>query len=378
MLRITTLLIVVCLIATATPRAALAQNENADWVETMPVSINGLLPKDPMWTNGREKLQWHDAFELSEGTTVRKSWKAEDFFDDPQVIKLCQAIFRADLKEMKKLIEADVDVNTVGADGMNPLYWAFHLDTDPRPFGLLLKHGANPNQIVQSSKVDRIRPVQEGLAVTHLVCVGLYNRHFKNVFEAGGDPNLTNQISDLYPSPLPSYWHVFPWAPDSAERVQLLIDKGAKLDVKSNGVPFVAARCTNDERFCKIALVAIKAGAEYNVYYQQHWFKECDGSYFRLIHCLAAARYNTKSSSRQTHSRSFDELVKFLEEKGQSFKDAKEDVARWKYWTSKGGQADLLEKERQEREKLRRKRNADMKKEGDTKPDAEPACPFGK
>jgi hypothetical protein len=37
-------------------------------------------------------------------------WKAEDYFDDPQVIALCKAIEANDLAEIDRLIAAGVDV----------------------------------------------------------------------------------------------------------------------------------------------------------------------------------------------------------------------------------------------------------------------------
>ncbi|MDR1960347.1 MAG: hypothetical protein LBQ54_15150 [Planctomycetaceae bacterium] len=41
-------------------------------------------------------------------------WKAEDYFTDPKVIALCNAIEKKDIAEMDKLIADGADVKTIG------------------------------------------------------------------------------------------------------------------------------------------------------------------------------------------------------------------------------------------------------------------------
>ena len=72
------------------------------------------------------------------------NWRAEVYFDDPQVIALCQAIEANDLEEMERLIEAGADVNARGQGNMTPLMWAFP-DNKLERFKLLLEHGSDPN-----------------------------------------------------------------------------------------------------------------------------------------------------------------------------------------------------------------------------------------
>ena len=52
-------------------------------------------------------------------------WKAKDYFDDPQVIALCQAIEANDLKEIDRLVAAGANVNAKGKGNMTPLLWAY-------------------------------------------------------------------------------------------------------------------------------------------------------------------------------------------------------------------------------------------------------------
>ena len=61
-------------------------------------------------------------------------WKAADFFTDPQVIALCDAIAANDVARMKERIAAGADVNARGKDSMTPLLWAF-VDNKPERSG---------------------------------------------------------------------------------------------------------------------------------------------------------------------------------------------------------------------------------------------------
>ena len=50
-----------------------------------------------------------------------------DFFTDPKVLELCEAINNEDLKGIERLIrEEKVDPNACGRGGMTPMQWAFH------------------------------------------------------------------------------------------------------------------------------------------------------------------------------------------------------------------------------------------------------------
>ncbi len=54
------------------------------------------------------KRSWHEKF----------NWKAELYFEDPQVIALCQAIEASDIKEIDRLVAAGADVNAKGKGNM--------------------------------------------------------------------------------------------------------------------------------------------------------------------------------------------------------------------------------------------------------------------
>ena len=84
-------------------------------------------------------------------------WKAEDYFQDPQVISLCKAIETDNIAEMERLIAAGADVNAIGKDGMTPLLWAFP-EEKPERCECLLHHGANPNVFIESDFGVGTRP----------------------------------------------------------------------------------------------------------------------------------------------------------------------------------------------------------------------------
>jgi ankyrin repeat protein len=76
-------------------------------------------------------------------------WKAEEWFDDSEALKLCRAIEKQDIKTMEILIKSGVDVNTRGKVNMPLLLWAY--PAGEKGLECLLKHGADPNFIIESS-----------------------------------------------------------------------------------------------------------------------------------------------------------------------------------------------------------------------------------
>ena len=117
-------------------------------------------------------------------------WRAAKFFDDPQVIALCEAIEADDLPEMERLIAAGADVNARGEGNITPLMWAFP-DNKLSRFRKLLKHGADPNV-----KITTHLGVPSGFAVGDSVTTEAAQTHFPGHFEAvmqaGGDANIRN------------------------------------------------------------------------------------------------------------------------------------------------------------------------------------------
>ncbi|MFK7769005.1 MAG: hypothetical protein AB8B55_17415 [Mariniblastus sp.] len=331
-----------------------------DWQKAMPVSLNGKLPIEdsPMWVEGLENKIWHNANSRNGHVTSvtefsNSSWKPKNFFDDPLVIELCCAIFQADMAKMSELIEQGAEINKVGKYGMTPLYLAFHLEADPGPFAFLLEKGADPNVVVEFSKSKGSKSVfLPSYAVTHLVLKGTYNRQFKAVFDNGGDPNLIGRTW----KGMPAFAELSSRAPDAIERLKYLIDKGANLDFRhpKTNETYVWLLAGEDERRNELALVALEYGkANYQFLYKTPEsgvpVAPYAGCYFRLVHKLAMLDLWRDQDTKENPVH-FRALVKWLEEHGESFAEAKKDLQRWKQW-KEDGREDLIEQEHQRRSK---------------------------
>ncbi len=119
-----------------------------------------------------------------ESTSHQKyGWKAEDYFDDPQVIALCNAIETNDLKELDRLVAAGADVNSEGKGKMTPLLWAFP-DNKLERFKKLLELGADPNVVIESD-FDTRGGMSAGDSVTHMACKTEFPGYFEAVFKHG-------------------------------------------------------------------------------------------------------------------------------------------------------------------------------------------------
>ncbi|TWU43878.1 hypothetical protein Q31b_14100 [Novipirellula aureliae] len=77
--------------------------------------------------------RWHAAAELD----------AQEFFDDPLVVRLCRAIEADDIAAMTKAIDDGANINALGKYGVTPLFWSLP-DNRLNRFELLILHGADP------------------------------------------------------------------------------------------------------------------------------------------------------------------------------------------------------------------------------------------
>ncbi len=164
-------------------------------------------------------------------------WKAEEYFNDPQAIKLCHAIETNDVEEMNRLIAAGADVNATGKAGMTLLLWAFP-DRKLERFECLLKHGADPNVFIESDFNVGSRPFHPypenrnffedrgchaGQSVTHLACRSPVIKYMQLVFAHGGDANLVNKKTKVVPLGIA----LRTFMPEKPIRVEILIKNNA-------------------------------------------------------------------------------------------------------------------------------------------------------
>jgi ankyrin repeat protein len=260
----------------------------------------------------------------------RYGWKAEDYFSDPKVIALCKAIEANDLAEMDRLVKAGAEVNAQGKDKMTPLLWAFPDNRLPR-FQWLLEHGANPNVIVESDFGTKGN-ISAGESVTHMACETHFAGYFDAVFDHGGDPNL-RQTGASGRGATPLFSVILAGGRNRAEKVKRLIAAGADMNALSGGStpPMKAAGWFKQN---DLVLIMLEAGADFRKYDR----KDRD----RLIHRVVSQEFGTVGLKALTPQMQADRaaVIKWLEDRGESYEKAKADIARWDSWGRTSGEYD--------------------------------------
>lgn len=209
---------------------------------------------------------------LLPGRTIHQKcgWKAEDYFDDPQVIALCRAIEASDLAEMERLVKAEANVNAQGKGKMTPLLWAYPDNRLPR-FRWLLEHGADQNVVVESDFNSR-NYITPGDSVTVIACQTSFPGYFDAVFDHGGDPNqpcvqllgLGDQTHNE--SPLNAVIGTLGRKPEEkVKQVMRLIALGADMNALNPAATPVMEAVLWPGQF-DLALLMLEAGADFRKY----------------------------------------------------------------------------------------------------------------
>lgn len=255
---------------------------------------------------------WHDRF----------GWEAEQYFDDPQVIALCEAIEANDLEEMDRLIEAGADVNANGKGNMTPLLWAYPDNKLPR-FRKLLEHGADPNVIFKSDFNTRGSGIRPGDSITHMVCKTSFPGYFEAVFENGGAVNLVNSgRGNITETPI--FKVIKAGGPGQWDKIQHLIEHGADLDYVSGlGITPPMQTLVRGGQY-RLALRLLEAGADYRIFQPR--------SNTRLIHVMALEKSRRERLWTPQQEVDFSQLLNWLEKRGESLAEAEEDIERWRSW----------------------------------------------
>jgi ankyrin repeat protein len=259
---------------------------------------------------------------LLPGRTVhqRCGWKAEDYFTDLKVIALCHAIEANDLAEMERLVQAGADVNAQGRDKMTPLLWAFPDNHLPR-FKWLLEHGANPNVVVEGEFNTR-QSISRGDSVTLMVCKTSHPGYFEAVFENGGDPNMKH-TGPLGCSFRPLFQVISGAAGDKKTKIKRLIELGADMNALALGTTPLGMAVGWGGQY-DLAIMMLEAGANFRMYDEDQAQ--------RLIHRVVSQERRLSQQPPEQQAK-FHELVKWLEDHGESYEAAKADRARWYAWS---------------------------------------------
>jgi len=111
----------------------------------------------------------------------------EELFENNAVRGLARAATEGSLEEIENLVKAGVEIDTPGAYGVTPLYWAIKPQNTAR-FEKLLQLGANPNALVG---VDQ--------SVIHWAAYISDPQFLQLCLHYGGDPNLLSENGFITP-----------------------------------------------------------------------------------------------------------------------------------------------------------------------------------
>ena len=279
----------------------------------------------------------------------RCGWKAEDYFTDPQVIRLCNAIEANDIKEIERLVADGADVKTKGKSNMTPLLWAFP-DNKLDRFRLLLEYGADPNVVIESDFNSR-GAMRAGDSVTHMACGTSFPGYFEAVFDHGGDPNSIK--NGIISNETPLFTLISGRASKKVEKTKVLIAKGADIDHIDGTAQTPASFAVGLGAQYEVALVLLQAGANHRIYGPMD---NC-----KLIHHVveAESRLAALPPDKRTE---YKTLLKWLVDHGESIDDARADMKRWQSWSITTGE---YQRKMAEEVSLRIAREAQEKEKSD-------------
>lgn len=175
---------------------------------------------------------------------------ASEGFSDAQVVALATAAQNGNVEEIDRLVSCGVDVNTVGREGITPLYWAF-LAQNKEGFSRLLEHSATPN--IQTENGDSVMNLAANLAAD--------SEWLELAVEHGGDPNLALSKNRFRPRRTPIFSAI---NKHHTKGVELLIEAGADLSHTNHEGETALEFAVHFHHF-DIVHVLLVAGADYRI-----------------------------------------------------------------------------------------------------------------
>lgn len=220
--------------------------------------------------------------------------QAADFFGDPAQRSLAKAVEKGNLNQAREAIEQGAEVNTVGEEGMAPLFWAL-AKQNIEGFRFLLEQGADPNIIV-----DLPNHFQDRQAGAMEMAAQLEDSaYLRLLLEHRGDPNTI--VNSRWETPL-LYRAIMSRRLDI---VRLLLDFGADINHrdKAGKTPLIEAVTA---RMFKMALLLLRRGADPTI--ENQWGNTPADLVMQFGNCGIDRRTNDLAA--------FDEFVKELRARG--------------------------------------------------------------
>lgn len=140
-----------------------------------------------------------------------------DVFGESSGLPLARAAARGDCGKIAQEIDSGVDVNTVGAHGITPLWWAAWAE-NIAGFECLLKHGADPNY-----------RRAEGFSLLTRLCRMDDPRFLEVALKYGANPNFV----DAEPNEAIIFQAIM--FSHSGRHIALLLNAGADINVRDVG-----------------------------------------------------------------------------------------------------------------------------------------------
>ena len=248
------------------------------------------------------------------------NWMSEEYFADPLVIKLCDAIEANDIEEIEQLVNAGANVNAKGKGNMTPLLWAFP-DNKLTRFKKLLELGADPNVVVTSHFKTKTLGIRPGNSVTLLATKTEFPGYFEAVFENGGNPNIEDK-DPMSAGDTPIFLTIRRGR-NKLRRIKTLIGKGANINHVNGNVATPMTQAISWGGQYDVVRFLLNQGADFKIFNNDN---------VRLIHMIVVERNRRERFWTKQQRSDYESVVEFLELNGESLDEAQEDLDLWDSW----------------------------------------------
>jgi ankyrin repeat protein len=174
------------------------------------------------------------------------SYNVAEIFKYTNAIPLARAAAAGETAAIQRELDAGVNPNAVGRDGITPLWWAAGA-VNLQGFTYLLDHGADPNF-----------PKCDGYSIMYLVTAMTRNDFLEAALKHGGDPNFRDPRNDetpLFEAVMMGY----------RRKVDLLLNSGANINAQDSGGDTILERAIEARGDYRLVWEFLQRGADYRL-----------------------------------------------------------------------------------------------------------------